>query len=125
MRTRESFIAAAQKARQTRIRKAGSQEAYVEEYRAMAIRGGKAKVSKGFAVNRANAAIAGRKGGSTSRRGRAVSRDEISKIIIDLESGVHKLEIAKRYGYSLSTVYNIAKEHNSNKLKYENTSKSN
>lgn len=61
----------AAKARQTKIDKFGSYEAYIEHYREIGRKGGKVKSSsKGFAYDREKASEAGRKGGLATWRNR-------------------------------------------------------
>lgn len=52
------------------IKKHGSREKWIEHMRAIASKGGKAKVPKGFAKNVELARQAGAKGGTISRRGK-------------------------------------------------------
>ncbi len=62
------------KKRATLIAKHGSYEAYLEDLRARASRGGKAKsATKGFGSDKARASKAGTKGGTISKRGPAVN----------------------------------------------------
>lgn len=58
----------------TMIDKHGSEEAARDWFRGIGSEGGKAKVPKGFAINPERARLAGKKGGTISRRGKAAVR---------------------------------------------------
>lgn len=63
------------KARETQIKKYGSEAAYLEFMSSIGAKGGKRGHTGGFYTNRALARIAGAKGGRISRRGPAKAKE--------------------------------------------------